>query len=386
MGVTRLFDWLVDGAPGAAAPTDVVTRIGAELLDEGIALDQLTSFVATLHPDVYGRMFTWTPGGAAQVEELSYTHTQSPAFATSPLAVVARDKRELRRRLDEPGGTRDFPQLAELAAAGYTDLVVLPMVFTTGEGHAFTLATRRPSGFRDDELAAFRHVVRPLARLAEILALRRTATNLLSTYVGRNAGDRVLAGRIKKGDIEDIRAVIWFSDLRGFTQLSQRASPRVVIDALNQAFDCQVAAVDRHGGEVLKFMGDGMLAIFPIAESIDAAATRAVQASRDAFTSLGALNATRAKLTEPPLRFGVALHVGEVAYGNIGGASRLDFTAIGPAVNLASRIEGLTGKLDKRVLLSEALAKACSAPTRAVGRFELKGVAGEQEVFELVTG
>ena len=193
---------------------------------------------------------------------------------------------------------------------------------------------------------------------------------------------------MQRGDTETIRAVIWFSDLRGFTSLSGAAPPTDIIVLLNRVFDCQVPAVERHGGEVLKFMGDGMLAIFPIAAS-DGAPTAArvcaaaAQATTEAFAALDALNATRATAAEAPLSFGIALHLGDVAYGNIGGAARLDFTCIGPAVNLAARIEGLTGKLGKRLLVSEEFAAAAATmELRAVGAFDLKGVADAATVFE----
>lgn len=388
MSVDGLFEWLVDGAPGAGSSDAVVTRIGEDLNRGGVDVERIGAFVSTLHPDVFGRGFTWVKGQKAQVREIGHAFLQGAVFQGSPVAKVYRERVEIRRRICDPTVPRDFAVVAELEAEGFTDYLALPMVFTTGDGHAITFATKRPGGFRDEDVASLRRVCRPLARLAEILALRRTAGNLLSTYVGRNAGDRVLAGQIKRGDIEDIHAVIWFSDLRGFTQLSQRASAREVIDALNQVFECQVAAVEKHGGEVLKFIGDGMLAIFsldaegprsraadgsPIVEEVvqrcDAALAAAFEAQA-AFTAL-----------RKDLAFGLALHVGDVAYGNIGGRGRLDFTAIGPAVNLAARLEGLTGKLGRPIVLSAAFAAKTTHPTEVLGTFELKGVDSASSVF-----
>src|SRR6185312_14721747 len=210
----------------------------------------------------------------------------------------------------------------------------------------------------------------PLARLAEIFALRRVAGNLLSTYAGRASGDRILAGRILRGDVETLRAVIWFSDLRGFTEMSARRTPTEIVSVLNELFDCQVPAIERHGGKVLKFIGDGLLAIFPVQDDVTSRCEAALAAATEAFAALDARN-TRAS---EPIRFGLALHVGEVAYGNIGGASRLDFTAIGPAVNVASRLEGLTGKLGVRLVLSSALAPHTSLALEDLGELELKGV------------
>jgi adenylate cyclase len=187
-----------------------------------------------------------------------------------------------------------------------------------------------------------------------------------------------LAGRIFKGDIETLHAVIWFSDLRGFTELSSRSTPRQVIDVLNELFECQVPAIEKHGGEVLKFIGDGLLAIFPIAKSTVEDRTKA---ALDAATLAHEALAKRNSSTNEPISFGLALHVGEVAYGNIGGSSRLDFTVIGAAVNLSARLEGLTGKLGRSVVISQELAKYTDIPLDDLGEFELKGVGVPQRVF-----
>jgi len=264
--------------------------------------------------------------------------------------------------------------LMELWGEGYTDYFSAPMLFTTGEAHALTFATKAADGFSEADVVAMRRVIRPLARIGEILALRRTATTLLDTYVGRKTGDRILAGRIRRGDFETMRAVIWFSDLRGFTQLSASASTREVIETLNRVFDCQVPSIEKCGGEVLKFMGDGLLAIFPFADGDDPAklADRAIEAAEEALAAVAALE---------PLRIGLALHVGELAYGNIGGEHRLDFTAIGPAVNLTSRLEALTSKLGRPLVVSEELARITSRATEELGTFDLKGIPSPARVF-----
>jgi adenylate cyclase len=258
-------------------------------------------------------------------------------------------------------------------------MACLPLCFSTGELHAATFATKGPAGFSDDELARLRQLLRPLARVTEIFALRRTAQNLLDTYVGHHTGARILSGRIMKGDLETLRAVLWFSDLRGFTELSQRLAPAQVIATLNELFDCQVPAIEAQGGEVLKFMGDGLLAIFPFDDeaSIGAACKRALVAAQTARAKVSERNERAATA----IHFGVALHVGEVAYGNVGGASRLDFTCIGSAVNLAARLEGLTGKLGRVLVISEALAAHIDEPLDELGTFELKGVREAVRVF-----
>ena len=377
--VSPLFDWLVDGAPGATSAAEVVDKMSKDLVAAGVPVERTAAFVTTLHPQIVGRAFTWSPGKPVNVGELSHALLQSEMFLRSPIAHVMTHRAPLRFRLKDGEGTAEYPVLLELAGKGHTDYACFPMLFLSGEGHAVTFSTKAPGGFTEEAVAALARVMRPLSRVAEILALRRTAANLLSTYVGRNTGERILAGRIVRGDIETVRAVIWFSDLRGFTEMSSRLTPREVIDTLNELFECQVPAIEKRGGEVLKFIGDGMLAIFPIAEGTETSqlATAALEAADEAFAALAAHNAKTAR----PLQFGLALHVGEIAYGNIGGANRLDFTAIGSAVNLAARLEGLTGKLGKALLVSQQLAAHTTRPLEEVGSFELKGVPGMQRVF-----
>jgi adenylate cyclase len=379
--VSAVFDWLVDGAPGARGPEDVVARLGPWLRECGVPIARVAAFVRTLHPHIMGRSFEWIAGhDGVKVLEASYAVLRSEMYAKSPVGAVFASGRELRRRLDgsEP---LDMAELVAFAADGYTDYVVLPLRFLDGQTHAIVLSTKEPGGFTEAQVDAVRKIVRPLSRIAEILALRRTATNLLSAYVGRDAGERILRGQVQRGDTESIRCVVWFSDLRGFTDLSAGLDPRDVIRLLNRVFDCQVPSVEKAGGEVLKFMGDGMLAIFPITEEQPAqeVARRALDAARDAFAALDAMNASG---EDAPRTFGVALHVGDVAYGNVGGVARLDFTCIGTAVNFASRLQGLASKLGKRLLLSEEVAALVPDAARLVGAFELKGIESPQRVFE----
>ena len=380
-----LHDWLVDGAPGADTPPKLLARVCDELHRGGVPLERVTGFVRTLHPRIAGKRYQWKPGGEeVVVADLPWGDLQSAGFRSGPLPRVFEQGAEYRTAL---AGTAplEFAQLEDLRVQGLTDYLALPLRFIGGAANAITYSTRAAGGFSDDQLDALRWITRPLARVAETLSLMRTAMNLLNTYVGHNAGERILLGHIQPGDTETIRCVIWFSDLRGFTSMSGQSSPAETIAVLNELFECQVPFIEKHGGEVLKFIGDGLLAIFPLegAEGGDSAEAAAA-ASSEAFAALDVLNARRATAGAAPLRFGLALHSGDVAYGNIGGANRLDFTAIGSAVNLASRIEGLTGKLGKDVLLSEEVARALKRPTRVVGSFELKGFSVPHTVYELV--
>ena len=377
--VQKTRDWLIDGAPGAATSPEVLKKTGDQLSACGVRLDRAEAFVRTLHPNVAGRSFAWMPGQSVVVEERSYGWLSSPAFAGTPMAGTCETGEYRRARISADN-------LPHLAADGYTDLFATPLRFLHGQTHVLTFITRHPDGFRDDDLEAIRSVVPPMARVAEILALMRTATNLLDTYVGHNAGGRILRGQIRLGDTTTVRALIWFSDLRGFTVLSQSVPPVEVIRALNDLFACQIPSIEKRGGEVLKFIGDGLLAIFPIddAAAPGKRANDAVDAAKESLAALVKMNASRGAIGSAPLSFGLALHLGDVAYGNIGGANRLDFTCIGEAVNVAARLEALTAKLSRPVVLSEVVAKLVTAPTEDLGSFELKGVAAPHKAFGLV--
>jgi adenylate cyclase len=378
-----LRDWLVNGAPGVTTSPAVVQRVSEALRALGVPIDHTEAFVRTLHPHIAGRALAWKTGQPLAIRELGWAFLQSAEFAASPVGAVFRTGVAERRRRDS--GPRDAAFDAWLDDEGLTDYVAEPLTFVSGDHHAIVFATRAPGGFRPEHVAAIESIRQPLARIGEIYALSRTAANLLDTYVGRNAGARILKGHIQRGDIEPIDAVLWFSDLRGFTGLAGQVTPSVLITALNELFECQVPAIERHGGEVLKFIGDGLLAIFPIERGgrpLVELCDGALDATAAMSGALAALNLRRAERSHPLLEVGIALHVGQVSYGNIGGSSRLDFTCIGEAVNLAARLEGVAGKLGLPLVVSEAFARATSRPTRPLGSFELKGIKGPQAVFE----
>jgi adenylate cyclase len=381
--VDAIYHWLVEGAPGADGPASVVGRMNESLLAAGVPVERSGAFIRTLHPEIMGRAFRWNRGKPVEIAEAPMAVLSSPGFKLSPVAAVMETGQTLRRHLTNNPPAREETVVGNLAAEGFTDYVVIPIKFMSGEVHAITFATLAPGGFTDEHLAALHRVVIPLARLAEIMALRRIATNLLSTYVGHNAGERILAGKIQLGDTETIHAVIWFSDLRGFTALSGSIGPDALIHTLNEVFHCQVTAIQRHGGEVLKFIGDGLLAIFPTGGSADrtSVCNRALDAANDAFKALELLNLKRVERGDCTVRFGLALHIGDISYGNIGGAGRLDFTCIGTAVNLAARIEALTGQLKRDIIVSSTFAELTTRSMESIGSFTLKGVRNSEAVF-----
>jgi adenylate cyclase len=379
-----IVDWLIDGARSAPLPQEVLTILCERLAGCGLPLWRVVVFVRTLHPQVVGRRFVWQSDTGTVVTEAPFELLDREVFRNSPMSRLGDSELILRYRLADADCPVDYPILRDLRQEGATDYLLSPLRFTNGEIHFASWATRQPGGFTDAEIAAIDGVVAPLARVAEIRAARRVASNLLSTYVGANAGERVLAGQIRRGHTEEIHAAIWLSDMRGFTRLADRLRPQALVDMLNRYFDCQVPPILDHGGEVLKFMGDGLLAIFPIGQEADAAriCAAALQAAHDARAKVAELNATDSDDTG--VRFGLALHVGDVPYGNIGSGNRLDFTCIGPAVNLAARLEKLAGQLGRTILASQEFAGHCRRDLAPIGRFAVAGFAEEQTAFGLV--
>jgi adenylate cyclase len=382
--IDRVTKWMIDGARSASTPMEFLKQVCERLVKAGMPLHRVNAGVRTLHPDLLGRSFIWRPGEDVTIIPITFDMPDSPQFKNSPLAILFASGHEVRYRLDD-SESRRFPFFDEMRAEGVTDYIALPLSFTDGSIHSSSWTTKAEGGFSDEHLSALRAVIPPLSRLGEIHALRRTATALLDTYVGNRAGERILAGQIRRGHSEDMKAAIWLSDLRGFTALSDRLAPETVVDILNQYFDCQVPVIREHGGEILKFMGDGLLAVFPIAKdggNLSEVCGRALQASRKARANVDAMHYPSGDVVER-FRFGVALHIGGILFGNIGGTSRLDFTCIGPAVNLAARLEKIAAKQRRIVVASAAFAGACVDDWVDLGEFPIAGFAQAQRVFGL---
>jgi adenylate cyclase len=381
----KIQNWLIDGARSAAGPSQMMAEACERLVQAGLPLWRVGIFIRTLHPEIFGRNFIWKPGAEVEIGSVDFHVLDSPQYVQSPLRIVFREGREVRGRIDDPDSKR-FPFLDDdMRAEGVTDYIAIPLVFLDGSIHASSWTTKRPGGFSDDEIAALRAIVTPFARISEIVTLRRTATMLLDTYVGNRAGERILGGQIRRGHTDTMNAAIWLSDLRGFTALSDRLPAETMVDILNQYFDCQVAAIRDRGGEVLKYMGDGLLAVFPIDEYVDDARQvcgQVLDAARESRASVEALEYASGDAVEH-FRFGVALHVGRVLYGNIGGGNRLDFTCIGPAVNLAARLEKIAGRLGHTVVASEGFAGICRESWSDLGEFPIAGLSKAQRVYGL---
>ena len=383
--VQNLADWLIDGARSAASSTHMFGETCERIVAAGLPLWRVGLFIRTLHPEIFGRSFIWKPGTEVEMDTADFQFLDSPEFQSSPLISVFQQGIEVRARADDPASRR-FPIIDDLRAEGVTDYIALPLLFIDGSIHASSWTTKQPGGFTDAQLAALRRIVTPLARISEIVTLTRTASGLLDTYVGNRAGERILGGQIRRGHTETMNAGIWLSDLRGFTALSDRLPSETVVDILNQYFDCQVAAIRAHGGEVLKYMGDGLLAVFPIDEYVDDAqhvCARVLEAAHESRVSVAELQYPIGDTVER-FRFGLALHVGPILFGNIGGGSRLDFTCIGPAVNLAARLEKIASRLQRTVVASEGFASICRGGWSDLGEFPIAGFAKAERVYGLI--
>ena len=382
----KITEWLIDGGRSAPNPARMMAETCERLVAAGVPLWRVGVFVRTLHPDIYGRNFIWKPGAEVEIGSVDFGIQDSPEFRSSPLAIVFREGIEVRGRPDDPESKR-FPFIDDMRAEGVTDYIALPLLFIDGQAHASSWTTKQPGGFTDEQLDGLRQLVVALARVIEIISLRRTAALLLDTYVGNRAGERILAGQIRRGHTDTMNAAIWLSDLRGFTRLSDRLPSEIVVDILNRYFDCQVEAITRRGGEVLKFMGDGLLAVFPVARDDGNAAdicNRVLEAVHECRASVAELTYSEGGHTVESFRFGLALHIGTVLYGNIGGANQLDFTCIGPAVNLAARLEKIASNLHRTVVASASFAEICSNGRWCdLGEFPIAGFSKAERVYGL---
>jgi adenylate cyclase len=377
--IAAIAAWLIDGARPAGAPGDVLDTLCRRLVAAGLPLARVSVFVRTLHPNVAARRLTWRPDAPVEFAEAPFDLFESDTYHQSPISRVYGEGATVRRRLADPACPIDYPILTDLRGDGMTDYLAQPLIFSDGAIHAVSWATAAPGGFRDADIAAFEAVNRPLARVAEIWALRRTAINLLEAYVGKRSGARILAGHVRRGDVESIEAALWYSDMRDFTALNEHLPPDALIALLNDYFGAVAAATAPHGGEVLQFIGDAALVVFPVGSGgRRAACTAALAAAHDALDGVATLNRESPR---PAIRFGIGLHVGEVSWGNVGGVDRLGLNVIGPSVNRTARIETLTKQAGVPLLLSEDFAAALDRPCRLVGRFPLKGVAEPQAVY-----
>jgi adenylate cyclase len=380
LNIQPVVDWLIEGAQPSRLPRDVLLETCRRTVAAGLPIYRLGLFVRTLHPNLLGRGFIWhADKDEVEITQATHDMLDSEVFLNSPIRIVFFEHVEVRRRLADADCPMDFPVLEELRADGATDFLAAPLRFVNGEVHAASFATRRAGGFRDDQLAALRRLLPPFTRMVEIFGNMQKTRNILDAYLGPSAGQKVLAGQIKRGDGQDINAVIWFCDLRDSTPLADSMSRREFLALLNDYFECVLGPVLEQQGEVLRFIGDAALAIFPVGERPAEACGKALAAAQEALLRMDKLNQAR----ERPLRFGIGLHLGELTYGNIGTPTRIEFTVIGAAANEAARIEALCRVLEVDLLVSERVARALPRPWRSLGLHTLRGVGDKMELFTL---
>lgn len=368
--------------------------------EAGLPLARAAVLIDTLHPTWEGRAIRWhrTQGEEAPLQD--YGHSDGgealAAWQRSPFYALDRaGGGELRRRLLPDDPEPDFPVLLDQRAAGMTDYLALVHRFGQ-DGRLGTMDTLYsswssdgPDGFAAAHLEALRRLFPAVALAVKCSALTRMARGLAEIYLGRDPARQVLSGRVRRGVPERLSAVLWFSDLRGYTRIADSAPPEEVMSLLNDYADAVVSAIHEAGGDVLKLMGDGTLAIFAAPDPAEACRA-ALAAEADLRRRLAALKERRRAAGQPATTLYLGLHLGEVVYGNIGSQERLDFTVVGAAVNEVSRIAALCRSVDRHLLISEAFVAAAPAEERSrlvsVGRYALRGVGRAQDLYTLDPG
>lgn len=376
-------DWLTNGTRDERFIDNIFAEMCIRLQQAGIPLKRSTLHVLIHHPQWLGARFIWSDGmREAEIARVDYDVRERSEFIGSPANEMQDGATEVRENLErDPSLGRKHALYDEMRAMGLTDYVAWPLYHTLGKRHLVTFATDRPGGFDDAHIAALKKLLPVLALVSEIRVKNRLARTLLETYVGSHAGELILAGATRRGTGTTVRAAIMICDLRDFTKISDNWPRDDVIDLLNDYFDAMSEPIAKHGGEILKFIGDGLLAIFPLSQP-DACANL-LHAVTEARHAMVALNARNSATSRAPLNYGIGVHVGDVMYGNIGSMSRLDFTVIGPAVNMASRLEALTKQVGKPVLLSRDFAElvAREFELERIGKYEVRGFSDPIELF-----
>ena len=403
--IIALHVWAVGGGLAGTEAAPLFDGFCQRLVEAGVPLWRGFAAMRTLHPQWGGYSYMWQRDRNA-IEPAQFERGEPrEGWLSSPFAYLidqAKTRSEdaqpwlhMRRRLSGPGAVLDFPVLEQLAAVGATDYFAQIVRFgaegdlSYGTGIAYSFATNRSDGFHEDDLTLLKSVL-PVVSLAMMTHAGHTiAGSLLAAYLGEDAGRRVHAGAIERGSVESVRAVLWFADIRDFTGLADRHPGEEVIELIDEVFETMTAALRPSGGQVLKFLGDGMLATFAFDDATrQATCRRALDAAGEAMRAIDRLNVARREADKPAVTVDLALHVGEVMYGNVGAIDRLDFTVVGPAVNEAARIEALCELLQRRVLVSAELAATVGSDAghrlEPLGSHALRGVRDPREIYALV--
>lgn len=378
MSADSIVTWLLAPGEGTTTLDALVERLAARLLAAGVAIFRAGVSVPTLHPELYVRNVTWTEESGSVVAERPASLLAQPFYTESPVARIHAGEDEIRCRLEGDEADLRFGVCRDVRALGGTDYVALVVPFRDGRRTFVSWATRRPGGFRDEDLAVLRAIAPALSLRLELASAELAMRSLLEVYLGHNAAQRVLAGAFRRGGGETIRAAVWTCDLRGFTTMADTRPAAEVVATLDRYFETVCAPIGEAGGEVLKFVGDAVLAIFPAGGDEAGACRRALAAAKRAIENIREWNYDRTEA----IRAGVALHVGDVTYGNVGAQRRLDFTVIGAAVNEVCRVEPLCKQLGRALLVTDAFAARVACPDLVpLGEHALRGVAEPRAIF-----
>jgi adenylate cyclase len=375
--MSATIEWLARDECHALDEAGLAAELGRRLRSAGLPLDHLGLYLRTLHPEILGHTIAWVPDEPVRVYRRPHDFVHSAAYLDSPIVRVLETQTPSVVRLDPQRGA-PWTQADIFRGRPLVEFVVLPLRTPDALPSAVSFATTRSTGFAAAERAAFDRIAPALRNACELRNLRQIEQTLLDTYLGTLTGRRVLEGRVRRGELERLEAALLLCDLREFTELSNRLPSERVLELLDSYFCCVVPAIDKAGGEVIKFMGDAVLAFFH-RDDASAACAAALQGAVTALNSLQQL-----QTPDGELRAGVALHYGTVSYGNIGYGHRLDFTLIGPDVNLVSRLQGVCSTTGQALLMSQRFAELLR-PLKAkpVGTHLLKGFAMPVDLYTL---
>ncbi|MBL8338725.1 MAG: autoinducer binding domain-containing protein [Rhodoferax sp.] len=377
--------WLMTQGRHVTEPRAFLGALVEQLDAANARVDRIRISSSTLHPQLAALGVSWSRGEGVQLWSGEHGVQLTDAFRGSPMEHLQQHHRLLHQSVSEQPLNDEHPIWQDLRAAGMRDYVALPMWMGSGRQNAMTVATRNPAGFDDDDIARFTALANLLAPLVELMVGRRTTLGLLETFVGKRIGERILQGQVKRGDGETISAAFWYSDLRGFTALSETLPTDQLLKLLNDYFEYCAAAAASRGGEILQFIGDAILIVFEITEPQRSrqVCAAALDAAIDAFDSIAVVNNRRRRSRQPVIEFGLGLHLGTVTHANVGAPDRLAFNVIGPAVNMTARIQSLTKELQIPLLMSSDFAQQVTNPVLSVGHHAMRGIGHSQELFRL---
>jgi adenylate cyclase len=375
--------WLFGDGRRVNDPIKLIEGLAQQLDLAGARIDRLAFMCRTLHPQFMGWNVRWTRQKGAQRASVEHAVRASDAFIGSPVQYVQQHRQPYRLRVTPRPEDGEHSLLPDLRHDGITDYAALPMPFGRELDNVLTAATTDPAGFSDADIQRLTTLARLVSPFVEIIAVRRTTLGLLDTFVGPRISERIFQGQVKRGDGDRIDAAFWYSDLRGFTNLSETLPTAELLQLLNDYFEFCAAAAAARGGEILQFIGDAILIVFEIgkAGTREQVCEAALDAAIDAFDSIAVANHRRHRAGLAEIRFGLGLHVGTVTHANVGAPDRLAFNVVGPAVNTTARIQSMTKALGEPLLLSAEFAALVQRPLRSVGRHDLRGVASAQELF-----